>query len=197
MAEPGPLQGLFEIEPSISFRNVERSDALDRRIVKGIKSLAKTYDRLITCRVSLDRSRQGRHSGDLYTVRIDLSVPGSDIQVNRAPPERATNEDVLVAVGHAFDVARRRLREFARKQRGEVKTHVEQARGRVVQLPPEGGFGFIEGADGREFYFHEHSVLNEGFDVLEVGSEVQFVEGRGQKGPTATTVIPVSGRQED
>jgi cold shock CspA family protein len=56
---------------------------------------------------------------------------------------------------------------------------------------PEWGYGFLETPDGRELYFHEHSVLDGGFPELEVGSEVRFIEEPGEKGPQATTVTPV------
>jgi cold shock CspA family protein len=71
--------------------------------------------------------------------------------------------------------------------RGEVKTPAGPPQGRVVRLFPEDGFGFLEAPDGREVYFHRNSVL-EGFDSLEVGSEVRFAEEQGIEGPQASTV---------
>jgi cold shock CspA family protein len=56
-----------------------------------------------------------------------------------------------------------------------------------VRLFPEDGFGFLEAPDGREVYFHRNSVL-EGFETLEVGSEVRFAEEQGIEGPQASTV---------
>jgi cold shock CspA family protein len=53
---------------------------------------------------------------------------------------------------------------------------------------PEDEYGFLETPDGREIYFHKNSVLQPGFDQLEVGMEVHFAEGVGEKGPQATTV---------
>jgi len=50
--------------------------------------------------------------------------------------------------------------------------------------------GFIEGGDGREVYFHRNAVL-EGFDGLQVGSEVRFAEEQGVEGPQASTVSVV------
>jgi cold shock CspA family protein len=56
----------------------------------------------------------------------------------------------------------------------------------VIRIGPEEGW--IETPDGREVYFHEHSVLDAAFDRLEIGSEVAFVEEPGDKGPQASTV---------
>jgi cold shock CspA family protein len=50
----------------------------------------------------------------------------------------------------------------------------------------EEGYGFLETPDGREIYFHRHSVLHPGFDRLAIG-RVLFVEEPGE-GPQASTV---------
>jgi cold shock CspA family protein len=49
-------------------------------------------------------------------------------------------------------------------------------------------YGFLQTADGREIYFHKNSVLQPGFDRLEVGTEVYYAEEAGEKGPQASTV---------
>ncbi len=43
-------------------------------------------------------------------------------------------------------------------------------------------------ADERDIYFHRNSVLDDGFDKLEVGTRVTFSEEQGIKGPQASTV---------
>ena len=42
--------------------------------------------------------------------------------------------------------------------------------------------------DGREIYFHRNSVLEPGFDRLDMGAEVRFAEEQGEQGPQASTV---------
>ena len=37
-------------------------------------------------------------------------------------------------------------------------------------------------------YFHRHSVLPDGFERLEIGTEVRFEEAQGAMGPQANTV---------
>jgi cold shock CspA family protein len=92
-----------------------------------------------------------------------------------------------VAVHHAFDAARRRLQDFAREQRGAVKTHDVPAHGQVVELSSVDGYGFIQ-TDGYLVYFNRASVLDDAFDELTVGTPVAFVEEKGEKGPQASTV---------
>ena len=58
------------------------------------------------------------HQGQQFNVRIDIGVPGSEIVVNRDHAE-----DIYVALRDAFDAAKRQLEDYARKIRGDVKTH--------------------------------------------------------------------------
>jgi cold shock CspA family protein len=93
-----------------------------------------------------------------------------------------------VAARDAFHKARRLLEDYSRKQRQDVKTHAVPPRGRVIRILPMQECAFVETDDGRELYLHAHSILGSNLDDLEVGSEVTFVEERGEKGPQATSV---------
>ena len=99
-------------------------------------------------------------------------------------------------IRQAFDIARRRLQDHVRRRRGAVKTHQSRPRGRVIRWSPEEHFGVIDAADGREIYFHEQSVLGGGLQRLMVGSDVTFVEERGEQGPQASTVKVIGKRPE-
>jgi cold shock CspA family protein len=121
-------------------------------------------------------------------VRIDLTVPGTELVVSRDNGLNHAHEDAYVAVRDAFKAARRKLDSHTRRQRQQVKTHEVPPHGRVSALFPEEGYGTIQTPDGREIYFHQNSVLNGGFDKLAAGSEVRFVEVSGDKGPQASTV---------
>jgi cold shock CspA family protein len=92
-----------------------------------------------------------------------------------------------VAIHEGFNLARRRLQDFARRQRKAVKTHDIPAHGVVAELSPVEGYGFIE-ADGKQIYFSRSSVLDAAFDELAIGNAVAFVEERGENGPQASMV---------
>src|SRR4030095_12167520 len=80
------------------------------------------------------------------------------------------------------------LQDHARRASGAVKLHEGPNRARVAKLFPEERYGFLKTPDGREVYFHSNSVLQPGFDHLDVGAEVYFAEERGEKGTQASTV---------
>jgi cold shock CspA family protein len=78
----------------------------------------------------------------------------------------------------------------ARKKRGHVKHHELPQRARVTKLYLAEDYGFLEGHDELEVYFHRNAVLDEAFDELHIGSLVRYVlaEGEGEAGPQASTV---------
>jgi cold shock CspA family protein len=175
----------------IAFHNLPPSDEVEAKIRDEAERLDEFYDPIMSCRVVVDVPHRHHEEGNLYVVRIDLKVPGGEIVVKRDPAEHAEYRDLDLALRDAFDEARRQLEDRARIERGQVKAHEPLPHARVARLFPEAGYGFLETPDGREIYFHEHSVLDGGFRALEPGSEVRFVEEPGEKGPQASTVHPV------
>ena len=202
----------MEIPLKVTFRNMPPSKAVEASIHEKAGKLESFYDRIMSCRVIVEAPHRHHHKGKAYQVRIDITVPGSELVINRAPKrleaakllplkqsekdlserhepsKHAAHEDVYVAIRDAFNAAGRRLQDYARRQSGAVKVHEPAAHGRISKLFPEEGYGFLETPDGREIYFHDHSVLQPGFDHIAVGTEVRFAEELGEKGPQASTV---------
>ncbi|MFI4976477.1 MAG: cold shock domain-containing protein [Caulobacterales bacterium] len=167
------------------------SEALRTRIEREVEKLERFRSDIVGCRVAvIGRSHRRRH-GDLYGVRLQISVPGAaDIVIDRNPPADHAHEDPFVAVRDAFLAARRRMQDRRRRQEGAVKSHETPPHGRVTRIFPDQGYGFIEASDGREIYFHQNAVVNGGFRRLQPGAEVRFAETEGEKGAQATTVHP-------
>ncbi len=174
----------------ITFRGMESSAAVEESIREHVAKLDRYYDGIISCRVVLEAPHQKHHQGNLFHVSIDIKVPGSEILISRDKGDKHSHEDAHVAIRDAFLSARRRLEEYGRRQRGDVKVHPEQPNATVARTFPDQDYGFLITPDGREIYFHRNSVLNMSFDALRVGAAVHFVEETGEKGPQASTVRP-------
>lgn len=176
---------------AISFHNMASSDALAADVHTHAAKLARFRDRIVGCRVVVEVPHRHHRKGQLYSVRIDISVPGEDIIVDHQGRKDHAHEDPYVAVRDAFDAARRRLEDRARIDRGDVKTHETPLHGTVRRLFDD--HGFIETSDGREIYFHRNSVVNDGFAALATGQPVRLaiVHGESAEGPQATTVHPI------
>jgi ribosomal subunit interface protein len=179
-------------EPEISFRSIEQSDAIEAAVRDRIDRLERLFQPITGITVTIDAPHRQHHTGKIYTVDIDLTVPGDEIVVNRDPQKNHAHEDIYVAVRDAFDAAERQLKRYAEKQRGEVKRHEVPPHGQVIDLFFEEGYGFIEAADGRRIYFHQNAVAEGNFEDLEVGSVVEFVARQGDEGPQASTVKPTT-----
>lgn len=177
----------------ITYHQLEPSEALSAHIREEAAKLEEFYDGIIGCHVAVEMPHRRHRTGRHYRVRVDLIVPGEEIVVGRDPPEHFQHTDPYLAVNESFDAAQRQLQDYVRRISQNVKRHEEQPHGRVLRLELERGYGFLETADGREIYFHRNSVLNDGFERLEVGTPVRFVEEMGEKGPQASTVA-ISGR---
>lgn len=59
--------------------------------------------------------------------------------------------------------------------------------GTIKKLVSDRGFGFIEGERG-ELFFHHSAVTGTTFEGLHEGQQVEYEEGRGPKGPRASSV---------
>ena len=178
----------MQLPLQIAFRNMEPSPAVEARVREKAAKLDQFYDRIMACRVVVEAPHRHHHKGKLYHIRIDLTVPDGELVVSHEHPQDHAHEDIYVAIRDAFDALQRQLEDYARRQRVDVKTHEVLPHGRVSLLAPEQDYGMITTLDGREIYFHRHSVLDDAFDKLEVGSEVHFAEEAGEQGPQASTV---------
>jgi cold shock CspA family protein len=173
----------------ISFHNLERIEAVETRIIEEAALLDEFCDHIMSCRVVIDVPHRHHVTGNLYQVRLDIKVPREEIAIAHEPAQHDPfYENVNVAIRDAFNSAARKLEDYVRRQRQDVKHHQPAPQGRVRKLFPEGGYGFIETPDGREVYFHANSVLDSKFDDLAIGTEVSFAEESGDKGPQASTV---------
>lgn len=152
---------------------------IERRVAK-LDALAP---RLTSCHVAVERPHGRGRTGLLYQVRLDLRLPGRDVSVTRR-----SGETPLEAVQAAFDAAERRLRGSKGRRATAWHPREEPLHGRVTEVYPIAGYGFLEGADGKRVYFDERSVLHDGFGRLEPGVVVRYAEEEGVEGPQASTV---------
>lgn len=132
---PAPLRHAGGVEPTgeanamqlpvqVTYRGMDSSAALDAAVREKAAKLEEFHPRIMSCRVVVEETARHKAKGKPFAVHVDLKVPGGELAVTR---EHDT--DVYVALRDAFDAARRKLEDFARVQRGDVKHHE----------PPRGG----------------------------------------------------------
>jgi cold shock CspA family protein len=178
----------MQTQPQVSFDDLPVDEAVRDAALDHVAHLERLTDRITGCHVVIAQPHRHHREGRLYSVRVDLVVPGGEIVVNRDHHLDHAHEDVFVALRDAFDAARRRLEDHVRRLRGNEKVHTPRAMGRISQLFPLQGYGFIETPDGREIYFHRHAVPDLDFHAADIGSPVFFTEEAGDEGPQASAV---------
>jgi len=94
----------------ITSRNVSLSENAEQSIREKAAKLDQFYDQIMGCRVLVESPHRHQQRGNQYNVRLDITVPGSEIVI-----KREENEDLYVAIRDAFDAARRKVKEHSAK----------------------------------------------------------------------------------
>jgi cold shock CspA family protein len=173
----------MHIPLQITFRGMLTSAAIDAAVRDRVAKLEQFHPRIMSCRVVIEQPGRHKQQGEEFVGHLDLKVPGGEIAV-----KRDHDEDVMVALRDAFDAARRKLEDFVREQRGDVKHHELTQSGKVARILADEGYGFIATADGRELYFSRENVVTPTFEHLAPGTEVHFIEELAAEGPQAKRV---------
>lgn len=107
----------------IVFRDVDHSDAVESRIREKVAMLEKHSDKIVSCRVTVSAPHKSKTKGGLYDIRLEVGMPREDIVVTKNHNGDHAHEDVYVTLRDAFDAARRQIKEWVQRNRGEVKAH--------------------------------------------------------------------------
>ena len=111
----------------ITFRGMEPSEAVERRIQTKMQDLERFGEQLVSCHITVEQPHRHHQTGNKFLVHMDLRVRSGHLAVNRDHTDNKAHDDVYVALRDAFDAAIRQLESYVRKQRGEVKRHGEGA----------------------------------------------------------------------
>jgi ribosomal subunit interface protein len=117
----------MQIPLQITFRNIDSSAAVEDSVREHAAKLEEFHTSVTRCRVIVETQHRRHRKGNVYRVRIELTVPGAEIPVSHDPERDHAHEDVYVAIRDAFDAARRRLQDRVRRDQGEVKFHEERS----------------------------------------------------------------------
>lgn len=99
----------------ITFRNMAPSVAVEGDIRDRVGKLEHIFHRITSCRVVVEAPHRHHNQGNLFHVRIDISVPGSELVVNRDPSQHISHSDAYVAIRDAFEAAKKKLQAYADK----------------------------------------------------------------------------------
>ena len=121
----------------IHFLDTSGSEAIEARVRERVEHLTRFCGDIVKCDVWVATPHGHHRKGALYGIRIRLTVPGEEIDIDMQPEEA----DIRVAIREAFGAARRKLEDYERKRRGDVKAHPrapgDRARRRAIPARKE------------------------------------------------------------
>jgi len=101
--------------PVITFDGLERSGAVESRILEISKRLRRCNDRITHCHVTVNGSSGGPYPA--VSAKIHISVPGAQIHADSHSTNGVRHTDVFLALRHAYENARRQLQDLKRDAR--------------------------------------------------------------------------------
>jgi len=125
----------------VTFRNMKSSPTVEEWVREAAGKLETFYGRIMGCHVAIEVPHRHHLRGALFHVRIDLTLPGGELVIKREASlaksvrrggrlgirkqleVETPHKDLRLAIDDAFKIAARRLQDYARRQRGDVKTH--------------------------------------------------------------------------
>lgn len=110
----------------VTYRHVEKSEAIERTVRVKAERLRRFAPDLIRCAVTIEAPHLQHQKGNVYQVRVHLTLPGSEVVITSEPTLDHAHEELEVAVRDAFHAARRNLMDQVRLRRGDIKRHAER-----------------------------------------------------------------------
>lgn len=107
---------IHTIPLQITFRDMDHSDSIEDYVRKRAIKLSAIRRSIVACKVAVEAPHRHKNHGRHYRVRIDMTVPGSEVVVDRCPDVGDACADVYAAIDHAFDHALRRLRDESKRR---------------------------------------------------------------------------------
>lgn len=177
------------MEPQIEVHGLVLPSHLRDLITAQLSKIKQRFGRLTSFRIAVRAPGLHHQMGENFSVSIRAALPGRpEIDVGRIPGKDPRHSDLAFAVGDAFRRMKRQLQRQStiRGESGHVRHRALE--GQILSLDAGKGCGLIGAEDGREIYFHAHSLLGNGFEDLLAGDRVAYHEEKGEKGLQASTV---------
>ena len=131
----------MKLPVEIRFRHMRPSAWIDADLRKRAEKLTTYCRHILSCHLVVEIPHRHHETGNRFHVSLNLVVPREEIAVTRvANLHSATKQlsapafvkafevegmrkDIRIVIRDTFAVARRRLQDYERQRRGEVKTH--------------------------------------------------------------------------
>jgi hypothetical protein len=101
---------------TVTFHRLSQVRWIEKDIRRRGERLGRYCPRLRRCRVVIDVPHRHHLQGNRVRLHVDLDVPGEPLAVTRDAPLAASRLELARVIRESFDVARRCLQDYSRRQ---------------------------------------------------------------------------------
>jgi len=111
------------ITTTVSFLGLDTSETLREEAIMHAQNLAQFAGDIIHCNVTFRADTSRRHRPQRFSVQISVHLRNRTISAAHGNVPGVENQDLHVTLSRAFDAVTRRVEDYVRRRRGDVKTH--------------------------------------------------------------------------
>lgn len=94
----------------ITVRSISDSPTIEFHIRKHFGKLNKTYSKIHNCRVVIDVPQNHKHKGKIFSVSIDITIPGKELI------SRKHSQNLYVAIRDSFAAIEKLLKKHIKRK---------------------------------------------------------------------------------
>lgn len=102
----------MKVPPEITYRNVDKTAAIDTLINEKIAKLEQLCDYISSCQIAIEKVHDRPRSGSPYRARIDLTLPPShELVADSNPSDNNQYVELDAVIRDAFRKMERQLKQ--------------------------------------------------------------------------------------
>jgi len=94
----------------VTVRSISDSPTIEYHIEKHFRKINSKYRKISNCRVVIDVSQNHKHQGKIFSVSIDITIPGKELI------SRKQNQNLYVAIRDGFAAIERLLEKHNKRR---------------------------------------------------------------------------------
>jgi|RhiMetdeSRZDD1v2_1073273.scaffolds.fasta_scaffold82455_6 ribosome-associated translation inhibitor RaiA len=120
---------LMNTLPEITFHGIEKSEAIERRVLEKVAKLERHFGRMTRCRVVIEAPNRSPEKLKIFQIKIEISLPRRQpIVITHERTGSHAHDELPLLIREAFDAALRKVDDMAYKT--GARTKLERGRRR-------------------------------------------------------------------
>jgi len=111
------------LSTTVSFHGLDVSEPLREEAVRHAQNLLRFASDIFHCDVTFRADTSRRHRPQRFSAQISVHLRNRTISAAYGNTPGAEDQDIHITLSRAFDAVTRRIEDYVRRRRGDVKTH--------------------------------------------------------------------------